>query len=71
MVTKASLYLLTLILVLSGGISSLFAQQMGITPVKIAQELPSLTVNRTFQDHEGYIWFATANGLSRFDAFNL
>lgn len=69
--TNASLYILTFILVLCGEISTLFAQQIGITPVKIAHELPSLTVNRTFQDREGYIWFATANGLSRFDAFNL
>src|SRR5690606_35907326 len=48
-----------------------FAQQIGISPVKIEQELPSLTVNKTFQDNEGYIWFATAYGLSRFDAYNL
>lgn len=48
-----------------------FAQQIGTSSVKIEQELPSLTVNKTFQDNEGYIWFATAYGVSRFDAFNL
>lgn len=69
--TKAFSYCFSFFLVVISEIGSSFAQQMGITPVKIAQELPSLTVNRTFQDHEGYIWFATANGLSRFDAFNL
>ena len=69
--TKALAYLFTFLLVLNGELGSLFAQQIGFTPVKIQQELPSLTVNRTFQDQEGYIWFATANGLSRFDAFNL
>ncbi|MBE8721522.1 hybrid sensor histidine kinase/response regulator transcription factor [Sphingobacterium pedocola] len=48
-----------------------FAQKIGITSLPVEQELPSLTVNCTFQDSEGFIWFATAGGLSRFDAFNL
>ena len=53
------------------GVTPLFAQQMGVTPIRIEHELPSLTVNYTFQDREGYIWFGTARGISRFDAFNL
>ncbi|TJZ62178.1 response regulator [Sphingobacterium olei] len=48
-----------------------FAQEIGIASVRIEQELPSLTVNQIFQDREGFIWFATAQGFSRFDAFNL
>ncbi|WP_437921046.1 hybrid sensor histidine kinase/response regulator transcription factor [Sphingobacterium sp. LRF_L2] len=47
------------------------SQQLGITPIKIEQQLPSLTVNRIFQDREGFIWFGTAQGISRFDAFNV
>lgn len=69
--TKAFAYFCSFFLILTGGISRAWTQQIGITPIKIEQELPSLTVNKTFQDSEGYIWFATANGLSRFDAFNL
>ncbi|PRD48185.1 hybrid sensor histidine kinase/response regulator transcription factor [Sphingobacterium haloxyli] len=68
--TKAFIYHFVLIFVYIGAYPS-FSQQIGITPVKIEQELPSLSVNKTFQDSEGYIWFATAYGLSRFDAFNL
>ena len=29
--------------------------------------LPSSTVYEMLQDRNGYIWFATANGISRFD----
>lgn len=68
--TKAFVYYFAFIFSCMGAYSG-FAQQIGITPVKIEQELPSLSVNKTFQDSEGYIWFATAYGLSRFDAFNL
>ncbi|GHE48330.1 hybrid sensor histidine kinase/response regulator transcription factor [Sphingobacterium griseoflavum] len=46
-------------------------QEIGVTSLKIEKELPSLTINRTFQDTDGFIWFATAQGLSRFDAHNL
>lgn len=69
--TKAFAYCFSFFLVLIGEIGSSLAQQIGVTPIKIEQELPSLTVNKTFQDDAGYIWFATAYGLSRFDAFNL
>lgn len=69
--TKAFAYCFSFFLVVIGEIGSSLAQQIGVTPIKIEQELPSLTVNKTFQDSAGYIWFATAYGLSRFDAFNL
>lgn len=68
---RVFVYCFSCLLVFIGEIGSSLAQQIGVTPIKIDQELPSLTVNRTFQDSEGYIWFATAYGLSRFDAFNL
>lgn len=31
--------------------------------------LPSSTVYHAFQDSKGYIWFATSNGVSRFDGY--
>lgn len=68
---RVFVYCFSCLLVFIGGIGSSLAQQIGVTPIKIDQELPSLTVNKTFQDSDGYIWFATAYGLSRFDAFNL
>ena len=31
--------------------------------------LPSLTVRSTVQDQQGFMWFATSNGLSRYDGY--
>ncbi|MDE6121450.1 MAG: hybrid sensor histidine kinase/response regulator, partial [Muribaculaceae bacterium] len=33
--------------------------------------LPSDNVQQVFQDSEGYMWFATRNGLSRYDGFGM
>lgn len=33
----------------------------------VDRELPSSMINRIFQDHKGYIWIATENGISRYD----
>ncbi len=35
-----------------------------------ASGLPSLRVNSTVQDNEGYIWFGTSSGLCRYDGQN-
>jgi len=34
-----------------------------------AQGLPSLHINAIFQDHLGYIWIGTLNGLARYDGY--
>src|SRR5580693_10701888 len=34
-----------------------------------ADGLPSNTVNRIVRDSHGFLWFATGEGLSRFDGF--
>ena len=35
------------------------------------QKLPSNSVNRTFHDSEGYLWFGTKDGLCRFDGYDI
>jgi len=52
-------------------VTFVFSQQMGLNPVTKNYELPSLTINQTIQDQEGYIWFASTQGLSRYDAYNI
>ncbi|WP_333627052.1 response regulator [Sphingobacterium siyangense] len=52
-------------------ITIVYSQQMGLNPVTKNYELPSLTINQTIQDQEGYIWFASTQGLSRYDAYNI
>ena len=36
-----------------------------------ADGLPSDNVEQVFQDSEGYMWFATRNGLARYDGFGM
>jgi len=36
-----------------------------------ADGLPSDNVEQVFQDSEGYLWFATRNGLARYDGFGM
>lgn len=46
-------------------------QDFRVNPLKINENLPSLTVNRTYQDSNGFIWFATQGGLCRYDGNQL
>ncbi len=39
-----------------------------ITP---ANGLPNVTVGSILQDHEGFMWFGTIDGLSRYDGFDM
>ncbi len=43
------------------------ARQFAFTHFTITQGLASNFVNNIVQDHKGYIWLATANGLQRYD----
>ena len=43
------------------------AQELAYRNFTIADGLPSNTVYDICQDDEGYMWFATENGLSRYD----
>lgn len=53
--------------------SSVFAQDPHPTfkHYTVEQGLASSEVYQVRQDSKGYIWFATGNGVSRFNAMNL
>ena len=55
--------------------STSFAQQAIYRPlfenINITRGLPHNTVQRIFQDSEGYMWFATHNGLCRYNGYTL
>ncbi|MDQ3710686.1 MAG: histidine kinase [Acidobacteriota bacterium] len=55
------------VLVLSG---HLLAQQLPFRLYTTADGLPSNETRKIYQDKRGYIWFATNEGLSRFDGYN-
>jgi ligand-binding sensor domain-containing protein/two-component sensor histidine kinase len=45
------------------------AQQAPVTTHTTADGLPSNTINRIVKDSRGFLWFCTAEGLSRFDGY--
>src|SRR5881409_2266857 len=45
------------------------AQTLNVRHYTIAEGLAQDTVEAIFQDSRGYLWFATAEGLSRFDGY--
>lgn len=46
----------------------LFASEyLPITRLRIDQGLSNNYVNAIFQDHHGFMWFGTYDGLNRFD----
>ena len=53
-------------------ISNTFGQYFqGITPpFDINSGLPHNEINDIIKDHQGYIWIATDNGISRYDGYN-
>ncbi len=48
-----------------------YARQMQVSAIPASDRLPSTTVNRIFQDKEGYIWIGTPEGLCRYDAYRI
>lgn len=61
---KRKLYLLLLIFPLS-----LYSQNFSFRHYTAEDGLPSSEVYHVFQDSKGYIWFATDNGVSRYDGY--
>jgi ligand-binding sensor domain-containing protein len=46
---------------------STLAERLAVQPFTIAQGLPSNTIHKIVRDSRGFLWFCTAEGLSRFD----
>ncbi|GAB6007836.1 hybrid sensor histidine kinase/response regulator [Dysgonomonas reticulitermitis] len=68
------LHQITLILFLLLYANSLLGQiiesNLSFENINITEGLPHNTVQKIFQDSEGYMWFATKDGLSRYDGSN-
>jgi signal transduction histidine kinase/ligand-binding sensor domain-containing protein/DNA-binding response OmpR family regulator len=67
---RASHFLLWLSLLI--GVEGVKAQSdINFTAITAKEGLPSNTVNAVIKDKYGLMWFATSNGLSKFDGSNL
>src|SRR5262245_51977186 len=61
--------LILLSLSLYGWLETALAQQLSIRHYGVSEGLPNNRVTAIHQDAKGYVWFATYEGLSRFDGY--
>jgi ligand-binding sensor domain-containing protein len=47
----------------------IYAQQLSVRRYSVNDGLPDKSVRCIYQDAKGYLWFGTADGLSRFDGY--
>lgn len=52
-------------------ISPITAQEFSVEILPLSKQLPSNSVQRVFQDREGFMWFGTREGLSRYDGYRI
>ena len=68
---KYILSILLLIISFSGYATSTPVSQLAMDHVPITDQLPYNSVNRFFQDKEGFIWLGTFDGLCRYDGYRV
>src|SRR5436189_5527894 len=59
--------LLTLLILLP---SLARAERLPLKPYTVADGLPNNVINKIVRDSRGFLWFCTAEGLSRFDGYS-
>ena len=62
--------LISLLLFLFGNICSAQYQQPVFEHITTRDGLSQSTVNYILQDHNGFLWFATNDGLNKYDAYS-
>jgi signal transduction histidine kinase/DNA-binding response OmpR family regulator/ligand-binding sensor domain-containing protein len=50
---------------------SLQTSEITIHQLPVAEQLPSNTAYRMFQDNEGFVWIGTPNGFCRYDGYSM
>lgn len=58
-------------IIISAGLFRSYANQISVSPVPIYDQLPSNSVQRVYQDKEGFLWLGTLDGLCRYDGYKI
>ena len=70
MISHRFLFLLLLLLPIHNSVAQEETFEPLFENIDITKGLPHNTVQKIFQDSEGYMWFATKDGLCRYDGYN-
>src|SRR2546428_8399239 len=60
---------LKIVTMLFGGMNHSFGQQLPLKHYNVEDGLGHSIVGAIYQDRRGYMWFGTADGVSRFDGY--
>lgn len=71
MISHRFLFLLLLLLPIHNSVAQEETFDRCLKTLNITKGLPHNTVQKIFQDSEGYMWFATKDGLCRYEAIIL
>lgn len=66
---RLSRYCVLLVLFLLTLAKSILAQDAGLTYLGIEQGLSNNSITSIYQDHNGFMWFGTFDGLNRYDGY--
>ncbi|HJZ79781.1 MAG TPA: two-component regulator propeller domain-containing protein, partial [Pyrinomonadaceae bacterium] len=69
MAPKLILRLILLSLIWFGFLSDIPAERLPVATYTTAEGLPRDHINHIVQDSQGFLWFCTSEGLSRFDGY--
>ncbi len=71
MMRKLHVFLFYLIFISTSSLATEEKIQISFEGFPYTNQLPSNTVQRVYQDNDGYMWFGTLDGLCRYDAYHL
>ncbi|NDW19149.1 hybrid sensor histidine kinase/response regulator [Dysgonomonas sp. 216] len=64
---KKIIYLFLLLFIVN--CNNTYSSRISVTPITLTEQLPSNSVQRLYQDKEGFMWLATLDGLCRYDGY--
>lgn len=66
---KRTFFLVILLIQVAGSQATPKSGQLSFQHFPYVDQLPSNSINRLYNDKEGYMWFGTKDGLCRFDGY--